>query len=464
MQRSLEESPRLRPRCASATIFRMRTLAIERVDVLQCDDGRADILRDRDIVISGNRIRSIEPHGGAETVGADEMLDGRGLLAMPGLINTHAHVPMGIFRGLAEDVDIETWFNQYMWPLESNLTADDVFWGMQLGLAEMIQAGVTSVADHYFHMDRAAEAVEQAGTRAALGWAVFGDQGPAGVERTASFAEAYRGAAGGRITTWLAPHAPYTCDDAFLEAVARKSERLDLGIHIHAAETAAQTRASVEAHGKTPIRVLADTGVLDRPAILAHCCGVTREDVELMAGKPCGVAHAPKTYLKLAMGAAPVCELRQAGVPVGLATDGPVSNNTLDILESLRLMAMVQKHESGDPTAMKVGEALIVATRDSARVYGLPDDLGHLAPGLLADIVLIDLGGPHNQPPHDPAANLVYSVRASDVRTVICDGRVLMRDRELLTLDLVEIVARVGESMERLSRRVPESRIQLYRP
>ena len=149
---------------------------------------------------------------------------------------------------------------------------------------------------------------------------------------------------------------------------------------------------------------------------------------------------------------------------MGLASDGPVSNNTLDILESLRLMAMVAKHEAGDPTAMPVAEALTIATRESARVYGLPDDLGHLAPGHLADVVLIDLGGAHNQPPHDPAANLVYSTRASDVRTVICNGEVLMRDRELLTLDLEEITARVGEGMARLSRRVPDARIQLYKP
>jgi 5-methylthioadenosine/S-adenosylhomocysteine deaminase len=320
------------------------------------------------------------------------------------------------------------------------------------------------VADHYFHMDRVAAAVEQAGTRAALGWAVFGSQGNEGVERTASFAEEFSGAAAGRITTWLAPHAPYTCDDAFLEAVAEEAERLELGIHIHAAETVGQTEASVAAHGRTPIQVLADTGVLERPTILAHCCGVTADDLVLMAAAPCGVAHAPKTYLKLAMGAAPVVAMRRVGIPVGLASDGPVSNNTLDILEPLRLMAMVAKHEAGDPKVLPVGDALSIATRGSAQVYGLPEHLGHLAPGFLADVVLVDLGGAHNQPQHDPAAGLVYSTRASDVRTVICDGRVIMRDRELLTLDLEEIKARVGESMTRLSQRVPDSRIQLYNP
>jgi 5-methylthioadenosine/S-adenosylhomocysteine deaminase len=442
----------------------MKKLLIQGADVLQCESDRCRILRCHDLHIEGNRITAVAPSESAAAAPDVEVIPARGLLAAPGLINTHAHVPMGIFRGLAEDVDIETWFNEYMWPLEANLTAEDVYWGMQLGLAEMISAGVTAVADHYFHMDRAAAAVDRAGTRAALGWAVFGSQGAEGVARTASFAEDYCGAADGRITTWLAPHAPYTCDDAFLAAVAAEAERLGLGIHIHAAETAGQTEASLAARGRTPIGVLADAGVLDRPTILAHCCGVTAADIELMASLPCGVAHAPKTYLKLAMGAAPVLEMRAAGIPVGLASDGPVSNNTLDILESLRLMAMVAKHEAGDPRTLPVGAALTIATRESAQVFGMPDDLGHLAPGFLADVILIDLGGAHNQPAHDPAANLVYSTRASDVRTVICDGRVIMRDRRLLTLDLEEIKARVGESMTRLSRRVPESRIQLYRP
>jgi 5-methylthioadenosine/S-adenosylhomocysteine deaminase len=440
----------------------MGSLLIRSVDVIRCEDDRCEVLRDHDILIRGSRIEGVEPTG--RTDGAEEIIDGSGLLAIPGLINTHAHVPMGLFRGLAEDVDIATWFNDFIWPLESNLTADDVYWGMQLGLAEMIESGVTSVADHYFHMDRAVEAVEKAGTRAALGWAVFGSQGTEGIERTTSFAGEFNGAASGRVTTWLAPHAPYTCDDGFLRVVSREAERLDLGIHIHAAETDDQTTASLEAHGRTPIRILDDAGVLDRPTILAHCCGATDKDIELMASRPCGVAHAPKTYLKLAMGAAPVLAFRGAGVPVGLATDGPVSNNTLDILESLRLMAMVQKHDSGNSQRLTVGEALTVATRESARVFGLPEDLGHLAPGFLADIALVDLSGPHNQPTHDPAANLVYSVRASDVRTVICDGEVLMRDRELLTLNTSEITARVGDSMARLSQRVPDSRIQLYNP
>ena len=442
----------------------MPDLLIQNVDVLQTSNDSSLILKDQDLLIRNKRIAALQPSGTIATGSGLTVIPGQGRLAMPGLINTHAHVPMGIFRGLAEDVDLTTWFNEYMWPLESNLTEEDVYWGMQLGLAEMIEGGVTSVADHYFHMHRAAEAVEAAGTRAALGWAVFGDQGQEGIERTASFASEYSGSAGGRISTWLAPHAPYTCNDAFLGAVAKRGQTLGLGIHIHVAETQEQTRASMEAHGVTPIQVLERTGVLGGPTILAHCCGATEADIALMAKRGCGVAHAPKTYLKLAMGAAPVLRFREAGVPIGLATDGPVSNNTLDVFESMRLMAMVQKHESGQPQTMSVDQALTIATRESARVYGLPDDLGHLAPGRLADLILVDMSGPHNQPPHRPAANLVYSVRASDVQTVICDGEVLMRDRQLKTLDKPEIISQVVESMQRLSSRVPDSRIQLYRP
>ncbi len=426
--------------------------------------ARTEFIPAQSILIRGNRIAAIGPREALPPPPGCEVVEAEGQLAMPGLIDTHAHVPMVIFRGLAEDVDLEAWFNQYMWPLESNLEPEDVYWGMLLGLVELIEGGVTAVADHYFHMDLAARAVEQAGVRAALGWAVFGSQGAAGVEQTRRFAEEHRGGAAGRITTWLAPHAPYTCDDDFLRQVAAASERSGIGVHIHAAETRAQTEASLAARGLTPIQVLERTGLLARPALVAHACGATEEDLALLARRGAGVAHAPKTYLKLAMGAAPVVAMRRAGVPVGLATDGAVSNNTLDLWESLRLLALVQKHASGQARQLSLDEALWIATGESARVYGLPGEIGRLEPGALADLILVDLSGAHHQPLHSPASSLVYAARASDVRTVIVDGRLLMRERRLLTLDREEIVEHVRRGMARLARRVPESRIQLYAP
>jgi len=443
----------------------MSDLLIRNCNVLNITiDARAFILHDHDILIAGNQIEAMQPTGQADPSHFREVIDAGGLLAMPGLINTHAHVPMVIFRGLAEDVSIEKWFNEYMWPLESNLTAEDVYWGMQLGLAEMIKGGVTAVADHYFFMDEAAKAVEKAGTRALLGWAIFGTSGYDMIERTGQFVTDWQNAAGGRIRTLMAPHAPYTCDDDYLRACVKKAKTLGVGIHIHASEVMSQTSASLDKRGLTPIQVLEQTGVFDVPTILAHVIGALPGDMATLAKYGAGVAHAPKTYLKLAMGTAPLRLFRGHGIPVGLATDGAVSNNTLDIFESLRLMAMTQKQEAGSPEVMTIPESLYIATRESARVFGLPDTLGALEPGSLADLILVDLSGMHHQPLHSTTASLVYNTAASDVRTVICDGRVIMRDRQLLTLDEGEIVAQVRASMDRLAQRQPDKRIQVYHP
>jgi 5-methylthioadenosine/S-adenosylhomocysteine deaminase len=444
----------------------MSDLLLRNALVLQIDpDGRrATILRDHDVLIGGSRIESVQPTGQADPSHFREVINCTDRLVMPGLINTHAHVPMVIFRGLAEDVTIDKWFNDYIWPLESNLQAEDVYWGMQLGLAEMIEAGVTSVADHYFYMDEAAQAVEKAGTRALLAWAIFGSQGEAMVGRTADFVRKWQNAASGRIRTWLAPHAPYTCDDDFLRACVKAAQTLGVGIHIHVSETMDQTQASVSKRGKTPVQVLTEVGVLDVPTILAHVCGALPQDIELLAKYPTGIAHAPKTYLKLAMDIAPVLAFRAAGIPVGLATDGAVSNNTLNIWESLRLLAMMQKDRAETPEAMPIAEALHIATRESARVFGLGHELGAVEPGNLADVIVVDLSGVHHQPLHSITASLVYNVQPADVQTVIIDGKVVMRDRQLLTLDKAEIVAQVRASMARLAQRQPDKRIQSYNP
>ena len=441
------------------------SLIIRNARVLQTTPaGEVRILDRQDVVVRGNAIEAVRPTGAAPAPDAGEIIEANGQLAMPGLINCHAHVPMVIFRGLAEDVSLEKWFNEYMWPLESNLQEEDVYWGMLLGLVEMIEAGTTCVADHYFFMDRAAEAVQQAGMRAALGWAAFGSQGTRMLDRTAEFCRRWQGAANGRITTWMAPHAPYTCDDDFLRAARDRAAELGVGIHVHVAETRGQTEAHVRKRGLTPIRLLDELGILKLPTILAHAVGATDDDIRLLADRPAGVAHCPKTYLKLAMGIAPVHAMRRAGVAVGLGTDGAVSNNTLDVWESMRLMALTQKEATGAPENLTLGETLAIATRGSARVVGLGNRLGAVAPGQLADLILVDLDGTHHQPLHSVSASLVYAARAADVRTVIVDGRVIMRDRKLLTLDKAEIIRQVNRSLERLARRTPESRIQVYRP
>ncbi len=427
------------------------------------------IQKNCDILINQGKISDICSTGlsreNTEAVAAHKIIEANEMLAMPGLINTHAHAPMVIFRGLAEDVSIERWFNEFMWPLESNLTEEDVYWGMLLALVEMIEGGVTTVADHYFFMDQAAQAVVEAGTRAALGWAVFADRGYDALEETVVFAQKWHGKANGRLTTWMAPHAPYTCDDDFLKASVAHAKRLGIGIHIHASEEMGQTKASLASRGKTPIQVLADTGILDLPTIIAHGCGLLPEDIELLKqANQVGIAHAPKTYLKLGMGLTPILALREAGIPVGLATDGAVSNNTLDIFESMRLMAMLQKHEARDPEVLTIPEALDIALHGSAATLNMADQIGRLEAGYLADIILVNMSGVHHQPLHSKTASLVYNTRASDVETVIVNGRVLMQDRQLLTLNKAEIISQVNKNMGRLAQRIPSKRIQVYNP
>lgn len=430
------------------------------------NDGVYTTLPNHDIHVQGSRIAAILPTQPLETLAAGEIVTADGLLATPGLINTHAHVPMVLFRGLAEDVAVNRWFNEFIWPVESNLTAEDVYWGMLLGLVEMIEAGVTTVADHYFFMDEAARAVSEAGTRALLGWAVFASQGYAALDATTAFVERWQGGADGRIRTWLAPHAPYTCDDDFLRAAVAHARRLGVGIHIHAAEDPAQTASSLAKRGMTPIQVLEQTGILDGPTLIAHGCGILPEDVELLrtCGGHVGVAHCPKTYLKLASGLTPIRPLQGAGVVIGLGSDGAASNNTLNIWESLRLMALMQKFTANDPEVMNVHAALDIAFTGSAAAIGMAGELGQIAPGYLADIALIDLSGAHNQPLHSISAALVYSMQASDVRTVIVGGKVVMQDRSLRTLDKAAIIAQVSQTMARLAQRVPGRRIQVYNP
>lgn len=437
----------------------MSDLLIKNCSVLQLnhDGSNAEILTDRDILIRGNTIEAVQLTNLADESHFRTCIDANRMLAMPGLINTHAHVPMVLFRGLAEDVSLERWLNNCIWPIERYLTPEDVYWGMLLGALEMIEAGVTAVADHYFYMDSAAEAVEKVGIRANLGWAMFDWMGNSIIERTSAFVSQWQGAAGDRIRTTLAPHAPYTCNDDFLRATVRAAEKLGVGIHIHVSETKEQTQASWQSRGLTPIQILEQTGVLSVPTILAHACGALPEDIEILAKYRTGIAHAPKTYLKLAMDIAPVTEFRRAGVPVGLATDGAASNNTLDLWESLRLLAMMQKFLQRAPEVLSVPEALYLATVESACVFGRGEQLGKLASGYLADLILIDLERVHHQPNHNIPANLVYSLRPEDVQTVIIDGQIVMRSRQILTVDKTEVIERVRANLNRLALRQKES-------
>ncbi|MEU8985412.1 amidohydrolase [Streptomyces sp. NPDC048558] len=441
-------------------------LIITRCTVLTHDDHEGiGFAEDAAIVVRDGVVEAVISSAQAEELSATERIDAHGQVALPGLVNCHTHAPMVALRGVAEDLPTEEWFNDVVWPVESNLTEKDVELGALLACAEMIRGGVTCFADHYFSMDAVAAVVDECGMRAHLGEAYFSSQGPQGRERSLEFALRHRGGAGGRITTTLAPHAPYTVDDADLAATAELAREHGLPVHLHASENRDQAEASLARHGVTPIEVLRRTGILDVDVLIAHGTGILDRDLPLLrnASGRVAVASAPRGYLKFAWPTTtPVRALRELGIPVGLATDGAASNNSLDVWESMALTALIQKSTTGDPRWLTARQALHHATLQSARAVGLGEAAGSIAPGRRADIILVDLTGPHTQPVHDLAATLVHSARSSDVRTTIVDGRVLMRDRELLTIDVPAVVRELGERIPALLDRSHGRRIQKY--
>lgn len=416
------------------------------------------------VEIDGGRIAHIDTAPTARPI-ADEVIDARGMVLMPGLVNTHCHMAMTLMRGAAEDVPVEAWFNDYIWPMEVNLAEGDVYLGAMVAAAEMIRCGVTTVADNYFQMDEVARAITETGMRANLGWAFFSTQGDDGLAVSEDFARRWNGAADGRIATSITPHAPYTVHDEHLVAAAEAARRLGVKVHVHAAEDMHQTEVSLAQRGITPIEVLRRTGVLDAGCIIAHGNGIIADDIPALAehADRVGVTHGPKGYLKMAIGPlTPITALRAAGVAVGYCTDGAASNNTLDIFENMRITAIVQKQLAGDATAFRTGTALAIAGDGSARVLGLGGQVGTLREGACADVILVDTSGFHMQPLHDLAAALVYCVQPSDVHTTIVAGRVLMRDRNLLTIDTTSLMAEFHERARHITDRSHGRTIQDY--
>jgi 5-methylthioadenosine/S-adenosylhomocysteine deaminase len=397
-------------------------------------DAAGTILRDADVAIDGDRIVA----AGQAPAGfqPDETLDARNHVLLPGFVNAHTHAPMTFERGWAEDLPLDRWFNERVWVVESQLTHEDVYWGAMLAAAEMIRSGTVAFADHYFYMDRVAEAAEQAGLRALLAWCVFGEEHNIGADlpRTLDFVQRWQGAAGGRIRTILGPHSPYMCEPRFLARTAAVAARLGVGIHIHLAESQQQVDNSFAKYDRSPVELLEANGVFDVPTIAAHCICVNAVDQAILASRGVTVVQCPNGHMKLGMGVTPVPALLAQGVNVALGTDGTASSNDLNMLKEARLAALIQKLHHADPEVMPGDLPLRLATQNGAKALGWSDS-GVIAPGKLADLILLDCDQPHWRPRHDLVANLLHSAQAGDTSHVMVAGRWLMKERRLVTLD-----------------------------
>lgn len=384
---------------------------------------------------------------------ADEIITGEDLVVTPGLVNAHTHAAMTLFRGYADDLPLMQWLNEKIWPAEAKLKPEDVYWGTLLCCVEMIRSGTTTFADMYFHMDQAARAVVDAGLRASLSRGLIGVARGAdrALGESRAFVKEWHLAAGGRITTMLGPHAPYTCPPDYLKKVMRLADELGVGIHIHVAETKGEIAEIREKYGCSPVALLHRTGLFNYPVLAAHCVCLDEKDIELLAAGKVGVAHCPESNMKLASGVAPVARMLASKITVGIGTDGAASNNNLDMVEETRTAALLQKVHTEDPTVIPAFQALAMATRDGARVLGLEQQVGTLEVGKRADILVWERHAPHLCPAHNVFADLVYAARSCDIRTVLVDGRIVMRDGQVLTVDEEKVMTEAKRRARRLT-------------
>lgn len=405
---------------------------------------RADVLIDQE---AGTILEVGDVDGG------DDTLDAGGGLVIPGLVNAHTHVAMTLLRGFVEDQPLEQWLEETVWPVEAALEPADVRAGARLGVAEMIRAGITAFSDMYFEVPETAAVVEQAGVRATLGHTAIsvGKESAAAhadMERSLAAAREVDGAADGRIRATVQPHNPATVDTDVLETHVPTAREADLPLHYHTNESTREVTDVIEATGRRPIVYADDLGMLQPGDTLAHCVDVDEREIELLADRGVTVVHNPAANMKTASGIAPVAELREAGVPVALGTDGPASNNDLDLFDEMCDAAMVAKLATGDAAALPARAVFEMATVEGARALGI--DSGRVEPGANADLAVVDTSEPKFGPGHSPLTSLVYTADGSDVRHTICDGEVLMRDRTLTTIDL----DRARHDAERQARRL----------
>jgi len=424
---------------------RMESILIKNLEAIVTQDKNRRILRKADILIEGKYIARI---GKDLSSNADEIINGKGMVAIPGLINTHTHIPMSLLRGIADDMELMEWLNTKIWPIEANLDPESVKCGALLGMLEAIRTGTTTLVDMYFFEDVIAEAAIEIGVRAILAssYMDFGTPQARDKEKAFRIAKDF-------VKEWknkeelvipsIGPHAPYTCSPDLIQESIEFALENDCLIQIHLAEDYSEVEEIKRRYGKTPVRHVADLGLFKAKVIAAHVIWPDEDEIGLLTNKNVLVSHNPISNLKVAAGISPVPEMLSKGVSVGLGTDGPASNNTVDMFETMKAAALIHKCAKKDPTVMKAQQVFDMATIISAENLGL--NVGSIEEGRLADIVILNTDLPWWTPLHSVLSHLIYAARSTDVNTVIIDGKIVLRERKLITLDEREIRTKASE-------------------
>jgi 5-methylthioadenosine/S-adenosylhomocysteine deaminase len=416
------------------------------------EDAQRRVIEDGAVAVLGDRILEVGPRAEIEgKYSARNRLEQPNAILAPGLINTHTHAAMSLFRGVADDVKLQDWLNNYIFPAEAkNVDREFVRWGTRLGLLEMALSGTTTFADMYYFEDTVAEETKKAGMRGVLGQTVIGFPAPdyktpeAALAGAETYLKTY--ADDPLIVPAVAPHAIYTTSDETLKASRALADRYGKPLIIHLAETKAELDEALQKRKKTPTATLADLGVLKGWTLAAHAVWLAPEDFALLKMYGTGIAHCPSSNMMLASGVAPVLKMLQAGIPVGLGTDGVAgSNNDVDMMEEMDLAAKVQKVTSGDPTALPAEQAFAMATIMGAQALRMDQQIGSVEAGKRADIISIRIDAPHAAPLYNVYSQLVYSLKASDVGDVMVNGRIIVRNRRMLTIDDKAVMAKAEE-------------------
>jgi 5-methylthioadenosine/S-adenosylhomocysteine deaminase len=425
--------------------------------ILLCLDQRTAPTINGAVAITGNRIAAL---GDTEEIKnrfvAPQTIDAHDCLIMPGLINAHTHAAMTLFRGLADDLPLKSWLEEHIFPAERKwVNGEFVYWGTLLACAEMIRSGTTTFGDGYFFEDQAARAALRAGMRGLMAQGILDFPTPdspspaEAIRRIKTFIQDYSRSE--LIRPAIFAHTVYTCSPGLLKECRALADRHGVPLIIHLSESQDEVKEVMNKYGRTPLNYLENLGLLSSPMIACHCVWLTPEEMDLLARRKVRVVHNPESNMKLASGVAPIPDLLARGVAVGLGTDGSASNNNLDLFQEMDFTAKLHKVHLLDPTVMPSRTVLEMATLGGARVLGMEKEIGSLETGKKADVIVLELNRPHLQPVYNPVSHLVYSATGADVRDVIIDGKLVMKNRRLLTLDEEEILKRAKEWGRRIS-------------